>query len=65
MWAISEAGITTLSFTQVGLVPGTTYGFKVEARNVVGYSAYSTDLFLIAAQAPDTPPTPTTTMNEI
>jgi hypothetical protein len=64
-WAISDIGITTLSFTQVGLTPGTLYGFRVEARNVVGYSAYSTPLYLVAAQEPDTPPTPTTSLHEV
>jgi len=42
-----------------------TYAFKVESRNVVGYSDYSTALILVAAQAPSTPIAPVTSINEI
>lgn len=46
---MSDTGFETQSFTQAGLTPGVTYGFRIEARNVVGYSVYSTELRLVAA----------------
>jgi hypothetical protein len=39
--------------TNVQLAPGATYTFKVEARNSVGYSAYSDPISILAAQPPD------------
>jgi hypothetical protein len=47
------------------LTAGITYGFKIEARNVVGYSAHSSELRLVAAQQPVTPSTPSTTIDEV
>lgn len=35
--------------------PGVTYTFRVEARNLVGFSAYSDVLQVLAAQIPDAP----------
>ena len=55
-WIPLATGITTLSFTTTNpLVEGTTYKFKVEARNVVGYSATSTEIAILAAKLPDAP----------
>jgi hypothetical protein len=38
-----------------GLTPGVYYNFKVEARNIVGYSLYSAEITELAAQIPDAP----------
>jgi hypothetical protein len=41
---------------------GTSYTFKVLARNAYGESAYSTELQVLAAQIPDPPSTPVTSV---
>lgn len=41
--------------TEVVLVPGQTYKFKVQARNDVGYSSYSVAVAILVAQLPETP----------
>ena len=38
-----------------GLIPGTTYQFKAESRNLVGYSGFSEIVTILAAQIPDEP----------
>jgi hypothetical protein len=44
------------------LTEGSTYQFKVEARNVYGFSVFSNTVSILAAQIPDQPfPAPTTT----
>lgn len=40
--------------------PGTTYKFKVEARNVIGYGAISTYIEILASTIPNKPATPST-----
>ena len=41
-----KTGITETNFTKTGLKAGTTYVFRVLARNEVGYSADSADIFV-------------------
>ena len=36
-----QAGVLTASYSATGLTGGSTYKFKIEARNTVGYSLYS------------------------
>jgi hypothetical protein len=51
-----EAGVTSQFYqTSVILSAGTTYVFKVQARNSVGYSSDSIELSVIAAKLPDAP----------
>lgn len=51
-----EASVTTQYYsTSVTLSAGTTYVFKVQARNSVGYSSDSAELSVLAAKLPDTP----------
>lgn len=38
-----------LSFTATSLVPGTTYYFKIQARNSEGYGAFSNEIQALAA----------------
>lgn len=58
-----ETGITSQSYTVNQLVAGTTYQFKVYSRNAAGYSLESNTVAILAAQIPDTPAAPTTTIN--
>jgi len=39
----------TQYFTVIDLTPGVTYKFKVQSRNVFGYSEYSEEVFILAA----------------
>lgn len=55
--------VTSESYTATGLTPGNTYKFKVQSRNSVGYSTYSNEVSVLAAQVPDQPATPTTTVS--
>lgn len=50
-------GLSETSYTASGLDLGTTYDFKVEARNSLGYSLESETLSLLAAYRPDSPAT--------
>lgn len=43
------------SYLATGLTYGTTYEFKIEARNQFGYSAYSDVLSLLCAFIPEVP----------
>ena len=54
--------ITTQAYTAVGLSMGTSYTFKVLARNAYGQSVYSTELIVLAAQIPDKPIPPVTSI---
>lgn len=48
---IQDALQTTLSVD--GLTGGTTYRFKVRARNIYGYGPWSTQLAVLASDLPD------------
>lgn len=37
-------GVTTTFYTATALTPDTVYTFKIEARNLVDYSAYSSEV---------------------
>ena len=43
------SGLKTLSYTALSLTPGNTYQFKVEARNIYGFSAFSSAVSILAA----------------
>ena len=45
-----------------GLTTGLTYSFRVQARNSEGYSADSNIVSILAAQVPDAPAMPTTSI---
>jgi len=47
--------VSTSYVTSVSLTPGTSYSFKVTARNSVGSSEKSTALSVLAATIPDAP----------
>ncbi len=54
-WTPFAFGIAQTSFTATGLTAGTTYKFKVQARNIVGYSDISAEISVIAAAYPSSP----------
>ena len=67
-YAIGNGAYTTLgtnvignAYTAISLTAGETYKFKVQARNSVGYSVFSNEVTILAAQLPYSPAAPTTT----
>ena len=48
-WSIIAYGVTEQQYTIVGLTAGTTYKFKVSARNDFGQSDYSSPVSILAA----------------
>jgi hypothetical protein len=62
-FVILESNIVALEYTASGLVAGTAYLFKVQARNAFGLSAYTSELSLTTGFMPDTPDSPTTTIS--
>jgi hypothetical protein len=54
------ASTANTHYDVTSLTSGTTYEFKVEARNEYGYSVFSTSLSLLAAYIPEVPTSVTT-----
>ena len=52
---LNGAVIDRFYTTTVTLNPGTTYAFKVKARNTVGASEFSQPVSILAAKVPDAP----------
>ena len=50
-------------YTATGLSAGVVYSFKVKSRNSVGLSLLSESVEVLAAQIPDVPSSPTTSVN--
>ena len=57
-----ESLIETKQYVVPFLTAGVTYRFKIAARNNEGYSALSDYVEILAAQMPDKPAPPTTTL---
>ena len=57
------ANIVATTYTVDSLTQGQTYQFKVEARNIYGYSVYSDIVSIVTAQPPAQPTAPSTTWN--
>lgn len=53
-------GVPNQAYTATGLTQGSTYQFKVTARNAYGYGDYSNIVTVLAAQIPARPLQPTT-----
>ena len=64
VWEIFQAVITDTEFTALELTQGSTYLFKVEARNIYGYSFYSNVISVLVAQIPAQPEAPLTTWDQ-
>jgi hypothetical protein len=56
------SALTLREYTSTSLYSGSTYSFKVKARNDIGYSELSESFEILAAQIPDIPSAPTTTI---
>jgi len=54
-YSIYQSNVVDSELTVTGLTPGTYYDFKVEARSLVGFSAFSDAITVLAAQIPDEP----------
>jgi cellulose 1,4-beta-cellobiosidase len=54
-FAVFQEAVQSTSTTVTGLSPGFTYDFKVEARNAIGFSEFSSVASVLAAQVPDAP----------
>jgi hypothetical protein len=57
--------VTTLAYTKTSLSAGTTYKFKVSARNSIGTGILSSEFTIVAATIPSTPASPTTTYDGV
>lgn len=51
----ATSGVTTTSYTKTGLTAGTTYNFKVQARNVIGVGSFTSAFTIVAATVPNVP----------
>jgi len=60
---IIASGVTVTSYTSTGLTQNLSYKFKVEARNVAGYSLLSSSITILSAAVPTAPVAPTTQIN--
>ena len=61
-YTILANAVTTTAYTASSLVANTIYTFKIEARNAVGYSDFSSEVSVRAAARPSTPTAPTTSV---
>jgi len=52
-FVIIASGVTSLNYNATSLIEGSTYQFKVKARNVYGFSTFSNTVTILAAQVPD------------
>jgi hypothetical protein len=62
-YSIIQSGLVDTTFTSTGLTAGVTYKFKVQARNAFDLSYSSQEISILAAQIPDKPDPPTSTVN--
>ena len=62
-FVVLASGITEEAYIATGLTSGVTYIFKVQARNIKGFSAYSSEISILAAQTPDKPDAPVTSVS--
>jgi hypothetical protein len=63
-FSVLASATTETYYVKTGLIEGKTYQFKVEARNVYGYSDYSETISVVASQVPNTPVAPVTTWDQ-
>jgi len=58
-----ETGLTTTTYIAIDLSQGETYSFKVQSENIYGPSLDSLPTSILAAQVPDRPAAPTTSLS--
>lgn len=59
-WTVASEQVThKMDYTMTGLTAGTTYKFRVEARNMLYFSDASDSVSILCAMAPQTPAMPT------
>lgn len=58
-----ETGVTITTYIAIDLAQGTTYSFKIQSRNIFGYSLDSLSVSILAAQVPDQPLPPTSSLS--
>ena len=51
-YSLVASGITATSYVQTGVSAGTSYNFRIKARNAVGFSSYSSVFTIVAATVP-------------
>lgn len=59
---VYRTGVTSTTMTATGLTGGLTYKFKIESRNIKGFSPESSVISILAAGKPETPLAPTTSV---
>lgn len=63
-WTVYQDSIVPTEFTVTGLSQGNVYKFKVQSRNLYGYSdLMSNEIAVLAAQIPDVPQAPVTSFD--
>lgn len=60
---LSPDSIATNVIVSSNIESGTTYGFRVRARNIFGWGPYSAVTYIKAAREPDVPAAPTTSID--
>jgi hypothetical protein len=60
-FTVLASNVPQATYTATQMTTGLTYRFRVEARNIYGYSYFSNIVSILAAQKPDIPVAPTTT----
>lgn len=63
MWVTLAAAATGQQYLAPGLINGNRYKFRIAARNVIGYSPYTTDISVLCATISSTPVAPVTRMD--
>ena len=60
---LAPDSVATTVIVSSDVISGTSYGFRVRARNIFGWGPYSTVTYIQAAREPDVPVAPVTTID--
>lgn len=63
VFTVLASAVTTQSYSVTQVTPGKTYVFKVQSRNAFGPSLFSDSVAILAAQTPDPPIAPVTSVS--
>ncbi len=61
-YTVLASGLSGPAYTTFGRIPDAIYTFKIQARNLVGFSSFSSEVVIRAAARPSTPVAPTTSV---